>query len=343
MQFFKNIGEKPKSALKVAGIIVLGVILLAFVSKLARSTPRPMFSMDEYGVTSSLGASFGTGKAMMRGGALSQSAQAPADLSVRNVAPGYGAGSIGADAEAFEVTEYGASIETGDLKETCGKVASLKSKSYVVFENSNAYRQGCGFTFKVKKANVSEILAFIKALDPRDFSENTRTIQKEVSDYTSEEEILKKKLGSIDDTLKSALSAYGEITAIATRSGDASSLAKIIDSKIGIIERLTQERINVNAQLDYLGRSKAEALDRLEYTRFNVNVYENKYVDGTSLKDSWKEALREFVFNVNDVIQALTIGLLALVLVAVQYILYVIIAIAIVKYLWAFLKKFWRS
>ncbi len=140
-----------------------------------------------------------------------------------------------------------------------------------------------------------------------------------------------------------AIKAYDEITALATRTQDAESLAKIIDSKIQILERLTQERININEQLDRLSRAKAEQLDRLDYTYFTINVYENTYFNGQGLKDSWKEAVREFVQNLNQIAQGLTIGFVTLILFAVQYILCFFILLVMAKYVWQFAKYIWKK
>jgi hypothetical protein len=154
-------------------------------------------------------------------------------------------------------------------------------------------------------------------------------------------EVLQKKRASIDATLASALNAYDEVTRLATNSQNADALAKIIDSRIGIIERLTQERININEQLDRLARAKADQLDRLDYTYFSVSVQENKYIDGESLKDSWKQTLRDFVTQVNKVIQDVTVNLILLLFFIVQWALYAAIVLVVVKYGWKFGKHIW--
>jgi hypothetical protein len=268
------------------------------------------------------------------------------ELSVRNIAPmppGAGGGVSGADAEAFEVTTYQGTIETRNLDETCAKIADLKNGPYVMFENANKSGHSCNYTFKVLQKELDVVLARIKELDPKELSENTHTIKRTIDDFISEADILQKKKQSIDETLDGAIKAYDEITALATRTQDAESLAKIIDSKIQILERLTQERININEQIDRLNRAKAEQLDRLDYTYFTLNVYENTYLDGESLTDSWKSALKQFVQDVNQTAQDITIRLVALLFVVVQYILYFFILLVLAKYVWQFAKYIWKK
>jgi hypothetical protein len=350
MDMFKNVDPRVMKILKITAIVSAVILVLAFVSGVPDG--RRSASFAPFG---RIGGMMNVAPSMPGGNVaydfstsqIESSAKGFAggiSLSTRNamMIPPIGGGyTPGTDAEAFEVTDYNATIETRNKEKTCGAISALKSKTYVIFENSNEYDRGCSHTFKVAHENVSEILSVIKDLDPRELSENIQTIKNQVNDFTSQEEILTKKLASIDQTLKSAMSAYDEVTALATQSQDAESLAKIIDSKIQLIERLTQERININTQLDYLSRAKGEQLDRLEYTYFHVNVYENKFVDAKSLEDSWKAALRSFIENINRILQELTVGIVALLLVAVQYLIYAFILVVVVKFAWRGIRKIW--
>lgn len=264
-------------------------------------------------------------------------------LSARNgiVPPPLPESPAGDDAEAFEVTDYYATVQTRKLDETCSAVSDLKEFDYVIFENSNEYDQGCSYSFKVKNDHVEEILGLINNLNPENLTQNTYTIKRQIDDYTSEVEVLEKKRDSIDETLANAVSAYDEISALATAARDVESLAKIIDSKINLIERLTQERININEQLDRLERSKEEQLDRLAYTFFNISIYESKYVDGKEIKDSWKQAVQQFVRDLNDILQDVTINLVNIGLRVAQFVIYFFILLLAAKYGFRAAKYLW--
>lgn len=349
--FIKDFRPTPVNIAKVAGLIVLALLVLAFVLQIfAPSLPvtlaPSMPSRDDY-------ASGGAGYGATMGydgdyAKYEESMTYPgASLSTRNVAssplpPTYPQSS-GNDAEKYEVTQYNASIETRRLEETCNEFAELKAKEYVVFENANAYDRGCSYTFKVERAHVEEVLGWLRAMNPKHLNENTYTIQSQVEDFTSEEEILKKKLAEIDRTLASATAAYDEVTRLATQTRDASSLASIISSRLDIIQRLTQERLNINEQLDRLARAKEQSLDGLEYTRFYVDVTENKFIDGKQLGESWKQAVRDLVRVVNEAIQGVTINLIALFFLLLQWALYALILLVIAKYGWQIAKRIWHS
>jgi hypothetical protein len=337
MEYLKNLDLKPVKVLKVIALVFGGIILLTICLSLAMVSFKSVVNKNS-------GNGYGFSESYNGSAAYNYAGKGLADLSVRNIAS-MAPQSVtkGANAEAFEVTDYNGSIETRNLDETCGEVAQLKKYDYVIFESANQYEHSCNYSFKVAKAHVEEILGAIKKLDPRELSENTRTIKNQVDDFTGEIEILQKKANSIKDTLENAVRAYDNITAVATRAQDAASLAKIIDSKIQVIERLTQESIDVSAQLDRLTRSKAGQLDRIDYTYFNINVYENKYVDVQGIKDSWKAAVKDFVGSINRTAQGITVGLVMMIVTIIQFALYILIVVFVVKYGWKLIKYVWTK
>jgi len=345
MQFPGNFNLKPVNILKIAGLALVAIIIITLAFRLIGSSFDRSSSQTGkialYQGTPSFDASGSGGMSEIA----YDEAGVAAKLSIRNVTspsiPPTNEVTTGDSAEEFEVTEYSANIETRHLKDTCAQIVALKSRSEVIFENANEYKRSCNYNFKVKRDNVAEILNIIKALDPKELNDNTYTIKNLVDDYTSEVKILEKKQSSIEDTLTNAIQAYNDITELATKTRDVESLTKIIDSKIGIIEKLTQERINVNAQLERLERAKAEQLDRLDYTYFSVQILENKFIDGQNLKDSWKAALKSFVNDINEVIQDITVNLVALLFLALQYIIYFFILLIVVKYGWRLAKHIW--
>lgn len=350
MQFPDNLNLKPMNVLKIAGLILVAIILLTLFFRLVGSSFNSITdrtstsglmqkSMPAYYDASE---AYGEAEGMEYDGKTGD----VSNLSVRNVIsqtvpPINGNAAVGDNTEEFEVTEYNARIETRNLKNDCNKILELKIRNDVIFENANGSEKSCNYYFKVKRNSADEVLKTIKDLNPKELDENTYTIKKLVDDYTSEVDILKKKMVSIEETLSGAVNAYDEIALLATKTQNAESLAKIIDSKVNIIERLTQERININAQLERLDRAKAEQLDKLDYIYFNVYIYENKFIDGQSFKDSWKSAIKAFMRDINMIAQDISINLVAMLFFALQYILYFFIILVVVKYVWKAAKKVW--
>lgn len=250
---------------------------------------------------------------------------------------------VGADAENFEVTEYTGTVETRNLARTCGVFTELKAREDVIFENANEHDRGCYYRFKVANESVADVVGIIEGLKPRTFTEQTHTIQKVVEDYTSQVDILEAKLAVINETLETAVVAYDDVTKLATRTENAESLATIIDSKIRIIERLTQEKLRVTSDLERIERSKAEQLDRLLYTYFTMTVSEQKLVDMQWVKDSWRQATQQAVYDINNTIQDMSVLLVALLFKLVQFGIYLVIIVFVLKYAWRFAQYVWRT
>jgi hypothetical protein len=334
MEFLNKFDLRPKTILKVFGLVFLGLVLVGLAFQIIGASFSGVARQSFDGMSMSKGISYSESMNSADFGGMA--------LSSRNIAPSpQSPGSTGSTAEDFEVTQYNTTIETRQLEKTCASIASLKAKSYVIFENANETDNSCNYNFKVEKENKEEILAVIEALDPKDMSENTRTIKRQIDDYTSEEEILTKKMQTTESTLNDAIRSYDEIARVATQARDAESLAKIIDSKIRIIENLSQQKLNISEQLDRLSRAKAEQLDRLDYIYFYVYVYENKFIDREQIVDSWKNEVRQFVREVNEIVQNSSIGIVKLMFYIFQFALYLLILVLVAKYGWKLLRKIW--
>lgn len=249
----------------------------------------------------------------------------------------------GSDLQDFEVTEYSAYVRTGKFNSVCKEIESWKAKSSVVFENSNRDDYYCSYRFKVEKDFSEEILSLVKDLNPQNLNINTEIIKKQINDYTSEEEILSQRLEQVEETLEEAQKAYDGVTRLATNSKDVESLAKIINDKIILIEKLTSERLNTKNSLDRIAKAKAEQLERLDYIFFSVSVVREVIVDLEEIKNSWTNELQNFVRNFNEMLQGLTVKLLSFALILLQVSIYLILALFIGKYGWRFVKFVWKK
>lgn len=338
---FKNFDWSFKSIAKVVGLIIAGIIVLTIVISLVSLSFKTVF---QFGGSDFAFDDFDRGGY----GFELEGLAVDASPSVRSlsrqivVPPPPGGFSTGETAEDYEVREHFASVETRKLEETCDKISDLKKLDYVIFENANVAKKSCNFTFKVKRANEAEILEIVEGLDPETLNTRIHTIKRIVDDYDSELEILEKKLASIEETLAEAQSAYDELQTLATRKVDIESLAKIIDSKLNLIERLTNQRINIRTQIDRFNKAKSEQLDRLNFVYFNVNILESLFIDFERIKDTWKEEIQAFFTNVNEMIQNVTVTLLEYVLRFLLVAVYFFVSLILLKVVWVVTKKIWK-
>lgn len=333
--------SKLPKYLKVGGVVLVALIVFVTVSIFVRpvtnhlretyysfsSAPSPKIFYEGY-----------TEMAMDSGWGMD-------DMAVRSsspIVPPVPDKPMGDDAEDFEVTEYSVFVETGNVERDCEKVFALKDFDYVIFESATEYKRGCYFTFKVEVSEVDRILDVMENLEPKDFSRNTYTIKRSLEYVWDEREVLEKKREAIEKTLEDALIAYEEITKFARENRDSDALARVIDSKIQTVERLTRDQISIGEQLNRLAQSEVRQMDRLGYTHFYVDISELKIFNFEDFKDSWKESVRQLVSDFNEVIQGVSVGLLILVLFVVQYVVYILLLVFVAKFVWKGIKKIWR-
>ena len=324
-----------KMGLKIVGMVIFGLLILSLVTSLGGFAFRTVFNTSPYYQSNFNYAE----KSYMSDGI----APMMTSLSVRNVVPERSNGyTSGDNLEDFEITEYNAWIKTNNLDKVCSEVKNLKARSFVIFEKSGENNNNCNYRFKVKKENEDEILQIIRDLKPENLSVNTASIKKQITDFTSEEEILTKKLAQIEETLQGAQDAYNEVSLLAIKSQDAETLAKIISSKIALIEKLTTERLNTKNNLDRLSRAKLSQLDRLQYTFFTVNVSKNLIIDFKALGDSWERELKNFVHEFNGMLQGISVKLLSFGMKLIQVLIYLALALLVTKYSWKGAKFVWK-
>lgn len=333
---FKNFDWSFKSIAKIIGLVIAGIIVLTITISLISLSFKTVF----YGGNSYDDNYYNEG--------LAQDISMSDSASIRSLSkqiilpPEPNQPTTGNTAEDFEIREHNGTIRTRQLEETCGKISELKKLDYVIFENANAGETSCYYNFKVKIENENEILEIIKALDPESFNTQIQTIKRIVDDYDSELDILNKKLASIETTLSDAQNAYDELQKLATEKEDVESLAKIIDSKLNLIDRLTQQRIEIRTEIDQFNKAKSEQLDRLNYAYFNLNIYEDLYIDIERIKQTWQSEIKSFVRNINDMLQNITINLVEYVLNFLLISVYFFISLILLKVVWVVTKKIWK-
>lgn len=341
MNPFHDFDWSFKSIAKVLGVVLLGVFALTIVIALFSFSVKTVFqtgtryndaayddgyygkiAQPEAMMAESIGGKGGGGGYYM---------------------PPYSPSPTGSDAEDYEVKTFNATIKTRKLEKVCGQIADLKTRPEVIFETANINEDNCYFSFKVKKANEAEIAAFVESLKPEDNNVNVQTIKGTLESYDKQLEILENKLTSIEDTLTKSQRAYDEVTKLATQKQDVESLAKIIDSKLNLIERLSTQRIQVKEEIDRYKQGKADEADRLNYSFFNVSVTKDLILDWKQIKESWKYEMRAFVENFNGVLQGISVNLLTYFIRFVQVAIYFFLSVFLLKYGWFAVKKIWKG
>lgn len=337
MSFLKNFDWSLKSIAKVIGLALAGIVVLTIIISLLSFSFRTVFYGSGYEKSY-----YDTDYSM---GGSAESMQAPAmSRSKISMPPTPEADySTGDDAEDYEVVTYSATIKSRKLEQACKTIIDLKSGTDVIFETSNQNDDSCYFSFKVKKEKEKSVLQVIEGLKPDILNENIQTIKGSIEEYDKQLDILKKKLTSVEETLTSAQTSYDEIQKLATSKQDVESLATIISNKLSLIEKLTDERISIKEKIDTYNLNKADQMDRLNYSFFDVSVYKDKIFDWKDIKDSWKYELKAFVSNFNEVIQGISVQLITYMIRFIQVAIYFFLSVFLLKFVWMATKRIWKG
>ncbi len=247
----------------------------------------------------------------------------------------------GKDAENYETREYTARFERSNITPLCEEFEGLKPLEYVVFSNANKSDTYCNYTFKVEVAKEDEIISLIKSLGPKEFNASTFTLERNITSNKKEIEILEKKLKMLNSLLESAQEKYNKLR----NSGDTNALVQAINNEINLIERITNQKLSVQAQIDRLTNSTGVQEERIDYSQFNISVQQRKLVDLTNIGEDWARAFERFISNISVAVQDLTIGLLMFIFKLIKFVLYISVGIMMLtvaaRFLWKLIRRVW--
>jgi len=328
--------SKPKLVL----VIIVGLVLFALALSVLR-----MFLVGSAGVSHQMMPAMDYGYMNeTKDYAMTDSVGIAMERSIAPSAPiPQPGGSVGGDAEEYESLSYNATVKAGDHEPVCDVVESWKPLTYVVFEHASRSDTGCRYTFKVEREHAAAILEEVEALEPSDITANTQTLKRQVVEYDGQLQILLKREEHLKNTLEQAVDAYDQVTALATQVEDAEVLSTIIRNRINDIKRLTDEQIALSRQIDAVVRQSSELQDRIEYVSFSLYVQKYQVLDGDRMKDQWVRAMQQFVNNVNETVQALSLGLLSNLLKLIVLAIYITILVVVLKFGWHAAQRFWMK
>ena len=344
MDFLQKYPLTPRRVLIIASFLMGALVLVSFMKMFLGQSFGIGMNGDYDSYTDSVSPQYYEESAVSGGkdmayGAPSMRNALTSDTIMPPTEPGYASG----NSEAFEITAYSASIDSNDIKSDCEVILALKAKDEIIFEQNNVGDNNCYFSFKVKKESVGEVLETLKSLDPTHLEESVFTIKRTVDDYTSEIDILKKQLASLDATYTETIASYTNLADMATRDGDVENLTTIIREKLNMSQSLTQSRLQIASELERYERSKADALDRLVYTQFTISITKRVFIDGEAIKDSWQYSIESMVREVNRLLQDVTVGLITFILEVLKFILYALIILLVARFGWTYVRGMWTK
>lgn len=250
------------------------------------------------------------------------------------------------NAELYQREGYSASYETRKFKETCTAIEELKPLSYVLFDSANSAERYCAYSFRVEKDKTEEVVAKLKALNPKDWNVSIDSVAQGIENTGDRVDILKRRLASIDETLNEAEAAFARLSALATQNARVTDLTNIITQKLSMVERLTNEKLSLEEQIRQYSGGKDDQIEETTYSHFSVSVSKWSAIDWQSLKDSWKYKIQSTLRDISDTLASILLTIPALVLTFIWYGLVFGLSIlgltVFLKFMMKFVMKIWN-
>jgi hypothetical protein len=244
--------------------------------------------------------------------------------------------------DLFEVRRYSSLIKSNDIISDCKLFDELKTKEFVVFENSNFYEKRCNFRFKALKDNELDIVAFIEDFSPDYINLNISNIVKEINNYDSRLDSLNSRLEAVEDTLLKSRKAYDDIALLATKEKDVETLAKVIDNKLNLIDKMNNKKLNLLDEISRYNKYKNDSLEKVDYVHFDVSITKDVLLDTKELKEGWRESFSQWLGDLNSIVKSLTLYLLFYIVKFIQYSIYFLLLVGGVKFVYRFAKCLWK-
>lgn len=325
---FTNFDWSWRSVGKAVGIGLLGLISLMLVISLVGFALRTILEDP-------------AGRNVAVSGSAPEAAMLASDAKMALPPPAPDDEFVDQNAEKFEVEDWYVSYRPSSKTKICDAVAALKADPEIIFTSANTGDYNCNYEFKVAKVKAETVLAQLRDLKPDELNRSVYTIQKTVEGMTDELTIQKNKLAEIEKTLQAAQRDYDELSQLAKEKQDIESLTKLIDLKLSSIEKLSQQRLEISEQITRLEKARAEQLEKLRYTNFHVSVQEDRFIDWKQIVDSWKQQVQQLVRDFNEILQSLSVGLVNFGLQAVRALIYLFLAVGLLRLTWGGVKKIW--
>lgn len=244
--------------------------------------------------------------------------------------------------EQYETTDYRASARTRDFDEACTLLRNLKTDDDIDFKNLSVNTNYCTATFFTKPEKVSVVLDQLQEISGVEISQTTESVTRRREQLQTESDVLRQQLASVERTLADAERQYTEITEVARASNDAAALTRAIRDKLSTIETLDQKRINLLSRLRSMSQQAADLDERIGVVAFTATFYRSFPVDADKKSRQWETAWKEL----SDAFTVFLIGFSAylgiFILKIVQYAVYALVLLLLVRFGSKFVRRIWK-
>ena len=256
--------------------------------------------------------------------------------------PGYD-NLAGKDAEKFEKSSYSAQYEDSDIKEKCDAFEALKPFDYVVFTSAHRSDKYCSYNFWTDRAHEKTMLSKIKSLNPKELNISISTVERSIDNNDFEVKLLQEQIDELDETIKEAKTAYSDLVTLAKNRSRVTDLTTIIDNKIRLLEKLQSKKRTLLTRLARMQRGGSQTLDDTQKVSFAVYVSKVEIVNWQSLKETWRNYTRTFVYNLNSALKSFTYDLVIFIIKVIGFVVYLLVVLFVLRLAYLLVQRMWKG
>jgi len=217
--------------------------------------------------------------------------------------------------------DYRISLEVNDKD---AFLSELKKFNYLKVKNLREDRNQAFLVLEVNKAYLDDFMDFLNkykvlSLEINKKDGNLTEVNRQISELEKRKNELLKELNEIEKN-------YNYLIEIAKKKGDVRALNEIYSGLFNQKDKIEKEINDLNLKIEKLREEKEKIEKERNYCTVYLAVYENKIIDFDSIKESWENAFKNLINNINVSLQKVTIGLINFIVNLIVYVVYGLIA-----------------
>lgn len=245
--------------------------------------------------------------------------------------------------ESYETTQYSVSGRLNEFDVFCDTLTELKRGNNIHFKYLNESTNNCNATFYVAEGESAAVLNTLTNFKNVEYVRNTESVTRHKERLESQTTIVEQQLASVSRSLTVAETQFDELATYARAANDAAALSEAIRYKLQNVDTLTQRKINLTAQLNNLYQQAADLAERIDVVQFDVNVTRANPIYVGKYERQWERAWQELRDTFTDSLIGVTAFFGIFLLRAVQFLLYALVVIFLIRGLWKFARLVWRK
>lgn len=247
------------------------------------------------------------------------------------------------DLETYETTQYSITGKSKEFDAFCDVLENLKGSDAIHFKSITRQTNYCRASFYVEEVEAAGVLATLTGFKNIEYVRDTESVTRHKQRLESQTSIIEQQLVRTEKTLAAAEAQLERLNAQFASSNEVARLSSEVTNSLRYIDQLTQRKINYLSQLNNLYQQSADLASRMDVVEFSVNVSRANPIIVGKYEREWDSAWEDLKDTLAQTLIGLTALLGIFLLRALQFILYALIVLIVIRGLWKFVKLLWQK